>query len=669
MTKKRKTGLADHVNLDGLSLDLDPPKKSDAFQEALDKHAADLRKMSEKLNRIQEERAAKAVEPPKTGFVGPDIDFDNGVHSGSDKPKAEPVKPKAVRSESAMSANKIKNAEREKAESEKKKKTADEKALKQSEELRKAIEKLTKTLMPTGRSDVDPGSVVKPENAAIDHRTKGLKATLTGALKGALTGKINPIREITSKRGIFGAVASRYAGNPNSILGNVFGALHERESNKLDERGRKDDFHTGFLTGTDRGRDLMKSHTDTAFKKIKESNPKLSDEKAMALAKKQAMNTTKDATSKVYSARAEKENELAELNSKQAALKAKGAGFELSKEELERQTKLQNVVKEIGTTGKISETDTEIKSRHTAAAMADLGNAEKGESPQKAIEREEMLLSTLQSIDAMGKEELDYLRKTFDVLKGEKPSGEALMEKANADESIITASEKRAEKGSKVKEFLGRGKDIVGKGKDSLLDGLGSILEKVMGGSIATMGKTMMSALLPLAAPLAAIATIGTGIASVGQMVFGEEGLAKGGRGTNFVNDALGGEWLDKTFDAVLGDPGKSSEIEAMKKSTPLSPEKLAAFKARQAAIEAKAVEPVPVPTAPVMEKIERDIKPEIDEKSAEVEKAKAERPVVVNSAPVSAPIITNNSTTTVVRPPLRNQEPSFNRSLQKNFV
>lgn len=638
MTKKRKTGLADHVNLEGLSLDLDAPKKSEPPIQII----------------VQQPKQ----EPEQRGFVGPEIDFDNGVHAGSKEPAVQAVKPKpvsAVRSETAMSANKIANAEREKTEAAKKKTAADEKALKQSDELRKSIEKLTKTLMSTTRSDVDPssGGAPKPENSAIDHRTQSLRKTLGSAVKGAVVGKINPIKEITSKRGIFGAVAARYGADPNSIIGNVFGALHERESNKRDEIGRKEDFHTGFLTGTDRGRDLLKAHTDTAYEKIKKENPKLSDEKAMALAKKQAMVSTRKTTSTVYDARAEKENELAELNQKQASLKAKGAGFELSADELKRQSKLQDVVKEIGTTGRISESDSEIKQRHTAAAMLDLGTKEKGETPQKTIEREEMLLATLQSIDAMGKEELNYLRKTFDVIKGDKPSAETLMEKANEDNAKIVASETRTNTPkplpTRSKGFLEKGKDLLGKGKsvfDSIKD---TVIDKIGGGLMGKVGGSVLSAVSGVAAPALAVAGAGAAGYGLGTMI-------------NNASGDDGNRLSDKLSGLFTSDEEKkaNASLQASKQGIPLSPEKLAAFKARQIAA---------VSTAPVMEKVGRDVKPEIDEKSAQVEKAKAERPVVVNSTPVSAPIITNNSTTNVVRTPIRNQEPSFNKTLQKNFV
>lgn len=665
MTQKKRNrtrGMSPHVSLDNLSFDVEDQKEE---QNAIVFPSA-VPVTTEPIQQVEQ----------RPRFQGPDIDFDNGLHSqGEAKPSSAPVAAAAPVSpvKSELSAAKIENAEKIKADALKKQTDQEVKAVKNSEKLNKTIEELIKVLKGPSGASGGSGTAGTPVN--IDRDKKGLGDTLKGAVSAAIKGKTSPLTDLTSKKGLLGLGAAKFGGDPNSILGSVFGALHEREAKKQDEVNRKEEFHTGFTTGTDTGRDLISAKKQQALAAIKKANPKLSDAQADRLATVEADKQARGVTGKIYEAKAEKETKLTELNQRQTALKAKGENFDLSDVDKQKQIDLKGAIGQLSTSGKFSESDVEVRQRRVTGLLGDIGAPVPGETPKEAEGRKNEIVEALKEISAMTAEELNYSRKSYDLMKEEKTTDKT-QDAANTEKEADQVQQKAmTEKASpeknkglmeRAKQVMDKKSGILGKGKD-IVGKAGKIKNMVSaateeGGLLSTAGRWIGGALSGIGAgTLAAGAASATGIAGAGQAIFGENGVINGGSGHNFISDAVGsGDWFEPQ---ASKDYGKKPVA-----TTKANPARAAELKARQSIMRPTPAVRVPEPA--IAEKVNKDIKPIIDDRAASVEKFKMQKPVVVNVPATQAPVINNNSSTTnVVRPAIRNQEPSYNASLRKNFI
>lgn len=637
-----------------------------------------MTKMSKRKKNVAVRHRASYIMDKDKGVDTPIVVDGNGVAfeeedapielpygGATSSPTASAPSASATKAEGLGASAKIEQAARHESDQRKKQFDQTEKQIKQTdkeikntEALKKVMEGLLKTIK---EGDTAPTVTAKPNDplAVAPEKQKGLVATIRGALGGAVKGKLEPVKNLTSAKGLTGLVAARYGGNPNSIIGGIASALHEREIAKQDEKAKQDSFHTGYLTGTDSGRDLLYQKKMEAAQALQKEKPKLKGAKFDAEVEKRAQAAARETTDGLYERKKAQEEAIAKLNEKETALKNKDKLFGLSAEETkQRDTMIAERAKLVtGTSAERMKAESVIaeplpKEESEAIDSFDAKRTKKI-SEFKWYHQRDPSDKEVNSIDAAIEKELkehkELLKKIAENTSDQKDTAAEMMEAGmnNTAEDIaakMPESSAKAQNESK-KGFLDRSKGVLGKGKDMLSKGAESIFEKIASGSVGKLGSTIVSALAPMAVPAAAVTAAG----AVG---YGA------------------GKLINKGWEAVTGNSVGNSIANVFKSDAEkqLDEENAKYEAAQKARIQAPKVE---APQAqPIMEKAPRDVKPIIDEKSAILEKAKADKPIVVSQPNVSAPVINNNnSTTTVVRAPIRNQEPSFNRSLQRNFI
>jgi hypothetical protein len=523
--------------------------------------------------------------------------------------------------------------------------------IKNSEALRKVIEGLLKEIQGSGKSSDNAAPTDAPKIAAPIEKN-GLLSTLKGAVSGHVKERLQPIKNLTSFKGISGLVASRYAGNPNSIVGAIASSLYERESAKHEEKERTDNFHTGFTQGTDAGRDLMAQKRAEALDVVKAKNPGLSGKKLDAAVNKHAEVETRKATTILYGEKQKYEERISEITAKERALQAKDKLFGINDTDKEERASLMAKREKLITTGRGSEPSTPVHEviPDSADTLAQTDKFDKARG-KKIYEMEsfhgrKLTDEEVSSIDKAMLQQLEIIAGAITHPEKQEPTASQNMEQADKKVSDTLAQEAEGEatkssKKSLLSRAMSAGEGFLGKGKDLLGKGLG-IGKDLVGDAGNILGKGLNLA-SRFALPAAAAGTAGYGLGTVINDSFED-----GHRPSDYLSNMFTSDAEKKLNESLK--PG--APVPA--KPIPVPPE------------------PIPVPPEPIpvqMEKEVKDTKPQIDEKAAAVDAAKNEKPIIVNSPQISQPIINNSSTTTVMRTPIRNQEPSFMRSLHNSFV
>ena len=263
--------------------------------------------------------------------------------------------PTPQKEEPEVIASSLKQAQFEKAEKERK--DLLNKQLKQGIVDDKNSKKLTLTL--TKVIDVLKGIPTKNDKAkekqSLIGKEGGVGDSIKNAVKTNLEDRKAELKNKFSLKGVAGVMAAKYAEKPGSIMGSVYGAIHSHLDDKDKAKQEKQDFHEGFLGGTDIGRKLKQDtrneqaqelRRQRAENKEKPKKNQLSNEDLKKKVQSETDEKLKAETGKIFDETKKIKAELDQLKSKAASLKAKGDGvgvkgvFGLSKEEQAREKKL-----------------------------------------------------------------------------------------------------------------------------------------------------------------------------------------------------------------------------------------------------------------------------------------------------------------------------------------
>lgn len=583
----------------------------------------------------------------------------------------EYVRPKANLSVEKVAARvaaaaRLEKVEREKADITKKQIVQTEKEIKNSQKLAKSLDELIKVLKVDPNKDGKPNQPnILGQKIADQKKDKGVGGTVKDAAKDAILQKFLPVKDLTTKKGLLGIAAAKTS--ENSIIGSIFSALSERENVNQQKRLEKENFHTGFTNGTEAGRQMIEKNKARHLEAVRKSDPSLSPEQVEKKAAKLADEDSRKSTSIIFDKKKDLENQRDELLQKRKNLKTYGEHFDLSDEEEQKLERIQKSHKGLVSSGYdiSTESDDEIKKRLANSAVMETAKALPADSPLTAESAKDVFDGAMEELNKLGQAQLSTLRIIADLTREQ--SKDDKKEDQEQDKKEDKEKTKTPPVKKEGKSYLEKGRELLSKGKGAVADkATGAIKSKITSGLGSRALSAASSLLTSPAAGVGLAGAVGLGVGSL---------INKGVEA--FTSDSIGGH-LHTLINGEY-DPNKSNDLDDAKKV--LKTDDMALSERQAAALKKEGIEipkgrkvmeaPKPIaPPAPKPEKVHVDTKPKIDSKLNEISMAREAKAKVAAAPVVSAPVINNNtSNTTVVRPPIRNQEPSFNRTLRDNFI
>lgn len=504
-----------------------------------------------------------------------------------------------------------------------------DKELRNSQMLTDAIKKLSEQFMKAGET-------VKKKNIQAGLTTSG---TFKEGLKNHYAPAMAAVKQIATPAGMLDMLSSKAGGGLlSSVLGTASSALKER----AEQRQKKTQWASDFLTGTDRGRGLIEKH---------------------------GMDKAASIAGKYYDTKTKLEGEINTQEERRNALKKSGIkGADLAQDELEalakKKRQLSYVMGERQSTPKKKEvTPKEISEIRKEEPLIDALFKSQIPAIQAQYPEESKSREFMRDVKSGMEEELlalneEQVKQLQILVKNSVASEENKFEELKA-EKIEKEGKKVLPK--KEEKVLPKKEEISGSLLDSIKSKLpgAAMLMKGAGVGLAGLAGYKAGGLLnEYVLNPAAEAISGTKDATVGTALY--DGV-----------DKLKGLFGMETDSQKLARIGNESMINAGKKKLaegkPISESLAKTLKAAGISVPSSMILVPGKPGIPAAAKTTRDmaIKAEVLD---QVRREKSVSGTVAQKANNTS--IVNSSSTTIMnaRPEIRSSEPTFNRLLGRNF-